>query len=215
MLRTWETAHVRANFSQQDLGCALADPRNRIQQGHRLLLGHHVRLDHRADAVDGVIEVVDLAEGLGDQEAVVGGKISLSRLRQLVPLGTQPPARQIGEGIDISRERDVGILQDRLQAVDDPSPVLDQGRAMSRQLPELPLGCGRHEAAAQEAVTQPLGDPFRILQIRLTPRDRFDVRRIDHQKGEQALQEVIDGTPIDAGAFHRHMRTAGHLQPVS
>ena len=109
MLRTWETAHVRANFSKQDLGCALADPRNRIQQGNRLLLGRQVLLDHRADAVDGVIEVVDLAEVLGDQEAVVGGEISLSRLRQLVPLGTQPPTRQIGEGSDISLPGDEGL----------------------------------------------------------------------------------------------------------
>ena len=109
MRRTWEAAHVRAQFSPQALGRARAAPGTRLHQGNRLLLGHQVLLDHRTDAVDGVIEVVDLAEVLGEQEAVVGGEIALSRLRQLVPLGTQPPARQIGEGIDLSWPGDEGL----------------------------------------------------------------------------------------------------------
>jgi hypothetical protein len=54
------------------------------------------------NALDRVIEVVDLTEVLGQQKAVVGREIALSRLCQLVPLGAQPPARQIGEGVDIS-----------------------------------------------------------------------------------------------------------------
>jgi hypothetical protein len=116
--------------------------------------------------------------------------------------------------VTTGRELDVRVLQHRLQAVDDPRPVLHQGRTVAGELPELPLRFGWNETAPQEAVAQQFGDPFGILHVRLAPRHRFDVLRIDHQEGEQALQEVIDGAPIDASAFHRHVRTAGRLQPV-
>jgi hypothetical protein len=71
-LGTWEAAQVWANCGHQDLGWALANPRARLPKGHRLLLGHEGRRDHRTDAVDRVIAVVDLAEVLGEQEAVGG-----------------------------------------------------------------------------------------------------------------------------------------------
>jgi hypothetical protein len=38
-----------------------------------------------------------------------------------------------------------------------------------------------------EAVAQQFGNPFGVLHIRFAPGDRFDVLRIDHQEGEQAL----------------------------
>jgi hypothetical protein len=39
MLGTREPCHVGPDFGQQDLRRPLTDPRNRVQEGHRLLLG--------------------------------------------------------------------------------------------------------------------------------------------------------------------------------
>ena len=53
---------------------------------------------------------------------------------------------------DHSRERAVRVLHNRLPAVDDPRPVLHQGRTMAGELPELPRRFGWHEAGPQEAM---------------------------------------------------------------
>ena len=71
-LGTREPCYVRTNFGQQDLRRPLTDSRNRVQEGHRLLLGLQVLGDHRTDTSDGVIEVVDLAQILREEEAMVG-----------------------------------------------------------------------------------------------------------------------------------------------
>jgi hypothetical protein len=66
MLGAREPCHVCANFGQPYLRRPLTDPRNRLQKGHRLLLGHQVLGDHRTNTGDGLIEVVDLTEVLGE-----------------------------------------------------------------------------------------------------------------------------------------------------
>jgi hypothetical protein len=55
------------------------------------------------------------------------------------------------------------------------------------ELPELPLWFRGHETAAQEAMAQQFRNPFGILHIRFASRNRFDVLRIDHEEGTQAL----------------------------
>jgi hypothetical protein len=92
--------------------------------------------------------------------------------------------RPYGDAPDIrnhSGQLDRGIFSHGLQAVDGPRPALYQRRAVSRQLPELPLGFGGHEAPPYEAVAEPFGHPFGILDSRFAAGDRFDMLGIDDQ----------------------------------
>ena len=38
--------------------------------------------------------------------------------------------------------------------------------------------------------------------------------RIHDEQFELAFQEIVDRAPVDPSAFHRHMGTAGLLEPV-
>jgi hypothetical protein len=58
-----EACHVGADFGEQDLGRAWAHPRNGIQERYRLLLRDEVLINGSTDAVNRLIQVVDLAEG--------------------------------------------------------------------------------------------------------------------------------------------------------
>ena len=82
MLGTRKPGHIGPDFGQQDLRCALTHPRNAVQQGNRLVLGRQVLSSHRTNALDGFIQVIDLAELLGQQEPVVGCEIALQGLHQ-------------------------------------------------------------------------------------------------------------------------------------
>jgi hypothetical protein len=77
MLRTWEMPPVGAHSSQQALGGALTDSGTPISPSHRFLLGHSARLEHCTDTLDRVSAVVDVAEVLGQQKAVVGRELAL------------------------------------------------------------------------------------------------------------------------------------------
>ncbi len=58
-----EARHIGAAFGEQELGCALAHPRNGIQERDRLLLRDQVLINGSPDAVNGLIQSIDLAEG--------------------------------------------------------------------------------------------------------------------------------------------------------
>ncbi len=62
---------------------------------------------------------------------------------------------------------------------------------------------------------QQVGDPLGILDVGLTTRNRLDVPSVDHQKGEVRLQQIVDGFPIDPGAFHGHVSDLVVLHPAS
>jgi hypothetical protein len=59
-----EARHIRPNFGEEHLGRALTDSWNRIQERHCLPVRHQVLVNGRTDAVDRLIPVIDLAEGL-------------------------------------------------------------------------------------------------------------------------------------------------------
>ena len=123
---------------------------------------------------------------------MMGREIPLQGLLELGAFRAQPPTRQVGESCDIPVARDerlqhrprrdaadicddggqfdVRILQHRLHTVNDPGPVLHQGRAVPGELPQLSLRLGGDAAAPQKTVTQPLGNPLGILHVRVAPR---------------------------------------------
>ena len=63
MSRIGEACHVGSDFGEQDLGRAWAHPRNGIQERDRLLLRDEVLINGSTDAVNRLIQLIDLAEG--------------------------------------------------------------------------------------------------------------------------------------------------------
>jgi hypothetical protein len=74
MFSIGEARHIGSDFGEQDLGRAWAHPRNGIQERDRLLLRDEVLINGSTDAVNRLIQIIDLAEVLRHKEAVMGVK---------------------------------------------------------------------------------------------------------------------------------------------
>jgi hypothetical protein len=59
------------------------------------------------------------------------------------------------------------VLQDLVEPLDLPGPLLDLRLAVAGQVPQLPDRAGRHEAGADHAVLHQLAQPRRIRQVGL------------------------------------------------
>jgi hypothetical protein len=81
--RGGELAHVRADLGHDDLGGALVDPGDGVQQRHLLSeRGDHL-LDPRRQHRDRLVQVVDVGQDLSDQQPVmVGADVAGQRLPQ-------------------------------------------------------------------------------------------------------------------------------------
>ena len=64
-----------------------------------------------------------------------------------------------------------GVLEHLVQPLGLTSALLDLGLAVAGQLAQLADRAGRHEAGADQAVLDQLGDPGRIGDVGLAPRD--------------------------------------------
>jgi len=63
-------------------------------------------------------------------------------------------------------------------------------------------------------VTEQVGQPLGVLDVGLAAGHRLDVPRVDDQKLDAlVLQNVVDGTPVDAGRLHHRVADAFVLQP--
>lgn len=67
----------------------------------------------------------------------------------------------------------------------------------------------------QNAAQRAPGDPGGVADIRLAPGDVLDVRRVDHEHGALAVQDVEDRFPIHPGALDRDVGASRRLQPVA
>src|SRR5262245_46622738 len=86
-----EACHVGSDFGEQDLGGVWAHPGNGIQERYCLLRRDEVLINGSTDAVNRLIQVIDLAEVLGHQKVVMGGEVAPQGCRQLVPLRASRP----------------------------------------------------------------------------------------------------------------------------
>jgi hypothetical protein len=89
--RGGELAHVRADLGHDDLGGALVDPGDGVQQRHLLGdRGEHL-LDPRRQHRDRLVQIVDVGQDLSDQQPVmVGAEPAGQRLPQRRQLGPEP-----------------------------------------------------------------------------------------------------------------------------
>src|SRR5262249_40286207 len=92
--------------------------------------------------------------------------------------------------------------------------VFDQLPSVAGQLAEFAEGRRRHETRPEQAMLQQPRDPLTILDIGLPPWNRLDVLGVDEDELEAALQNLVDGSPVDPGALHRHVGASGP-QPAS
>ena len=109
---------------------------------------------------------------------------------------------------------DVGTFQDFLHPVDQGRPFPHEISAVARQLAQFALADRRNETGPQQPMPQQFGQPFRIVEVGLAARDRFDVVRIDQPHLKGVLQNVEDRLPVFAGALYRHVRHPVCQQPV-
>src|SRR5262249_34443250 len=71
MLGAGKTTHIRADLGDEDLGRALADSGNRVQEGDGLLVRCQTLANCPTDARNGLVQVLQCAQVLGQQEAMV------------------------------------------------------------------------------------------------------------------------------------------------
>ena len=64
-------------------------------------------------------------------------------------------------------------------------------------------------------MTEQIADPLRIGHVGLATRHGLDVLRIDDQQLEMAFEQIVDGLPINASAFHRDVSHGMTLQPIA
>src|SRR6266567_335931 len=235
VLRGGETAHVRADFSQDNLSCPLSHAGNGPQPRH-FLPKRGASLDLHVAAGDLVVEGSDALQLLLDYEAEHRAHLPDERSLEVGSLGLHPPVGQCrqrggilftvqqriedalaGDAEDVGqdgRQFDVGPLQGFLEAIDLARPLLGLGGAVAGQLSEFALIAvgdvtGWHQPVAQQG-RQPLG----VLDIRLPTWDGAHALRVRHDEREPALQDVIDGLPEGAGGLHDDMRDALAGEPV-
>ncbi len=112
-------------------------------------------------------------------------------------------------------ELDVGVLQRLLQALDVTAALAHQLLAGAQQVAHLLGLLVRHEAAADQAVRQKIGQPSGVVHVGLASRHVFDMRRVRQHQGEIAVaQDMPHRLPINAGRLHRDMGAALAGKPV-
>ena len=120
-------------------------------------------------------------------------------------------AQQLGHD---AVELDVGVLERLLQPQHVARPLAHQLLAGAQERAQLPGRAVRDEAGADQAVRQQLGQPGRVVHVRLAARDALDLGGVGQDQGEAALgQDVPDRLPVDAGRLHRDAGAAVLRQP--
>ena len=91
MRRGGELAHVRADLGHDGLGGTPVDAGDGVQQRHLLGVRGDQLLDPRREQSDGLVQVVDVGQELGDQQpVVVGAEPAGQRRPQRRQLGPEP-----------------------------------------------------------------------------------------------------------------------------
>ena len=92
--------------------------------------------------------------------------------------------------------------------------LADQLLAGSCEIAQFLDRCRRHEARANQPVCQQIGDPGRIVHVRLAARDVADVLGVGQHHLEVALEQMPHRLPVHARRLHGHVRDAVLGQPI-
>ena len=185
---------------------------------------------------DGLVQRVDLAQVQLEHEAVMRAdrprRASSSSARLALTRRCTQTARRSGSVSPVderlqhrapllprmSAEHDadleVGILEHLLDALDVRGPLAHELLAGARERPQLLHGHRRHEAGADQAVGQQIGQPHRVVDIGLAPGHVLDVRGVGQHQLEVPFQHVPHRLPVHAGGLHRHVLDPEGVEPV-
>jgi hypothetical protein len=87
-----------------------------------------------------------------------------------------------------------------------------QALAIAGQVTQLAPRLVGDQAALTQAVLHEGGNPLGILHVRLATRHALDGLGIDQEDFKTAFQDVVDGLPVNASAFHPHL-AVGQVSP--
>ena len=182
------------------------------------------------------LEGVDLRQVQLDHEAMVVGDAPMQRVDEIGAAGLQSAAGEVGQALGISLARDergedrpaahahdvahhlgqldVGVLEGLLHTQDMPGDFPSQLPPRPREIAEVLDRRRRDKTAANQPVRQQIRNPRRIIHVALAARHVADVHRIGQHQREVLFQHVPHGLPVDAGGFHRHVRTAVRREPL-
>src|SRR5882762_1920379 len=232
--RCGEAGHLDADLGDDDLGGALTDPRDRLEQ-RRLLDEREAGLvDAGVQPGDHVGEVVDVLQMQGAHQRVLIREAPRARPGQIGDLA----ARQVREhggvtftvdqSFDHGPRRDRGqlrghrvdldsaVFEDLAQALQLAGARLDELLAVAGQLPDHRDLAGRDETPAQQPTLGQLRQPRRVKGIAFATRDILDMSGVDQQHLQRPLglaQGMKDRSPIHPGRFHAHVRDTLGDQP--
>lgn len=107
----------------------------------------------------------------------------------------------------------IRILQGLLDAQGMLRDLSHQLLAGTREVAQLLNGRGRHETGADQAMRQQVRNPARIVHVRLSTRDIFDVLGIGQHQLNMPLQQMPHRLPVHARGFHRDVTHCMRTQP--
>jgi hypothetical protein len=123
-----------------------------------------------------------------------------------------------------ARERRCGATSSGRASSAGSQGLLDSQRVLRDLAHELLAGagkiakllypCRRHEAAADQPVSEQIGDPHRVVHVGLATGHIADVLGIGKHQLEAPLEKMPDGFPVDTRCFHRYVRAAVRFEPV-
>ena len=230
-----KAAHVGSDLGQDGRRGPLLHTRDLGQLGDELTKGGEQSLHLRLEAGDPLGEHVDHGQVLTDQEGVVareaavegGGQVLARRLQPAI--GERRQSRRIGlasdqrlqnaPAVDAEQvghdgcEFDVGVLQHLADTVLVLRHLALQLRARPRQIAQLPDRLRRHEARADQAVGQEIGQPAGIARIALAAGQIARLVGVDQHQRERGVQDVPHRLPIDTGCLHHDMRDTTLFEP--
>ena len=110
---------------------------------------------------------------------------------------------------------DVGSFQHLLKPVQFPRPVFHQAFPILHHLPQFSLVFAGNIARSKKSVLHQIRNPLRICHIRLPPRYRFHVLRIDyHRRQFVHFQHIVQRFPIGPRTLHRRHLAVVLFQPI-
>ena len=211
----------------------LAEPGHRDDAARRLSERGHLPGHLLVEAVDHLVEVVDVVEVHPGHEGVVLPEAADESEAQVRDLGAHPGLGQLGEHLGVTLagdeglqhlaaglaehvgdhrvELDAGVLQDLLDPLDLPGAVLGELVAVAGEIPEALRDGRRDEAPPQQPALQELGEPLGVLGVGLAAVLGVGEEQLD---AGHLLQDVPHRPPVDPRGLHGHLGHPFGCQPV-